>query len=175
MFIKLGLNVPGGERTMKTLNLISNTLFKIEKVIATILMSVILVSIVLGVVFRYFFNNPLTWTDELAIYMLIWLTFVGGSMSVKNEQAASLDLVFEKVSVNIQRIFLIVGYAFVILFSTIVTYMAVKWISNPSVLTQISPGLKISMFLPYLSIPFGLFCLTIHALNHLVQSFTHKG
>lgn len=162
-------------RFMKILKSLSDALFKMEKVIAVILMSVILGSIVLGVSFRYFFNSPLTWTDELAIYMLIWLTFVGGSMSVKNEQAASLDLVFDKVSVKIQRMFLIFGYAFVILFSTVITYMAVKWISNPSVLTQISPGLKISMFLPYLSIPFGLFCLTIHALNHLVQAFTYKG
>ena len=160
---------------MKLLNVLSDILFKIEKVIAVLLMSVILLSIVLGVVFRYFLNTPLTWTDELAIYMLIWLTFVGGSMSVKNEQAASLDLLFDKVGENVQRIFKIVGYGFVILFSTIVTYMAIKWISNPSVLTQISPGLKISMFLPYLSIPFGLFCLTIHALNHLVQAFTYKG
>lgn len=160
---------------MKILDTLSNTLFKMEKLIAILLMSVILLSIVLGVVFRYFFNSPLTWTDELAIYMLIWLTFVGGSMSVKNGKAASLDLVFEKVNVIWQRIFLIVGYAFVILFSTVVTYMAVKWISNPAVLTQISPGLKISMFLPYLSIPFGLFCLTIHALNHLVQAFKFEG
>ncbi|MFJ7738728.1 TRAP transporter small permease [Lysinibacillus sp. NPDC097287] len=160
---------------MKVLNILSDALFKLEKLIAILLMSVILVSIVLGVVFRYFINSPLTWTDELAIYMLIWLTFVGGSMSVKNGKAASLDLVFEKVNVLWQRIFLIVGYTFVTVFSTIVTYMAVKWISNPAVLTQISPGLKISMFLPYLSIPFGLFCLTIHAVNHLVQSFKFEG
>ena len=159
---------------MKVINGLSDMLFKIEKVMAVILMSVILLSIILGVVFRYFLNNPLTWTDELAIYMLIWLTFVGGSMSVKNEQAASLDLLFEKVGEEVQRIFKIVGYGSVIIFSVIVTYMAIKWISNPSVLTQISPGLKISMFLPYLSIPFGLFCLSIHALNHLVQSFAYK-
>ncbi|MGN1386921.1 MAG: TRAP transporter small permease [Bacillus sp. (in: firmicutes)] len=160
---------------MKLLNTLSDALFKIEKVIVILLMSVILLSIVLGVVFRYFLNSPLTWTDELAIYMLIWITFVGGSMSVKNGKAASLDLVFDQVSVKWQRIFLIAGYGFVIIFSAIVTYMAIKWISNPAVLTQISPGLKISMFLPYLSIPFGLFCLTIHAVNHLVQAFIFTG
>ncbi len=160
---------------MKIVKKLSDALFQVEKAIAVLLMSVILISIILGVIFRYFLNSPLTWTDELSIYMLIWLTFVGGSMSVKNGKAASLDLVFEKVSVKMQRIFLFIGYAFVIAFSSVVTYMAIKWISNPAVMTQLSPGLKVSMFLPYLSIPFGLFCLTIHACNHLLQAFSFEG
>jgi len=145
-----------------------------EKVLAVILMSVMLGSIALGVVFRYFFGNPLTWTDELAVYMLIWLTFIGGSMSVKSGKAASLDLVFERVQLIWKKIFLIVGYACVILFAAVVAYMAIQWISNPSIQTKISPGLKISMFLPYLSIPFGLVCLTVHSFNHFVQAFTYK-
>ncbi len=159
---------------MKFIATISDTLYKAEKVLSVILMSVMLGSIALGVLFRYCFGNPLTWTDELAVYMLIWLTFVGGSMSVKSGKAASLDLVFEKVNVMWKRIFLVVGYACVMTFAAIVAYMAIKWISNPSIQTQISPGLKISMFFPYLSIPFGLVCLTIHSLNHFVQAFIYQ-
>lgn len=159
---------------MKLMETISDTLYKAEKILAVVYMAVMLGSIVVGVLFRYVFSNPLTWTDELAVYMLIWLTFIGGSMSVKTGKAASLDLVFERVNLIWKKIFLIVGYASVIIFAAVVAYMAIKWISNPSIQTKISPGLKISMFLPYLSIPFGLVCLTIHSLNHFVQAFTYK-
>ena len=159
---------------MKVLERISDILFRIERILAIILMTVMLSSITLGVLFRYFLNDPLTWSDELAVYMLIWLTFVGGSMSLKTGRAASLDLVFDHVPLLVKRIFLVVGFASIAAFGIIGLKMAIEWISNPSVQTTISPGLKISMFLPYLAVPFGFACLTIHALVFFVKSFTYK-
>lgn len=158
---------------MKLIALVSDTLFKVEKVLSVVLMSVMLGSIALGVCFRYIMGSPLTWTDELAIYMLIWLTFVGGSMSVKTGRAASLDLVFDRMNLLWKKIFLIVGYGVLIVFAIITAYAAIQWISNPSVKTSLSPGLKISMFMPYLAVPFGIGCLLVHAINHLIQSFTY--
>ena len=158
---------------MKIISQVSDVLYKFEKVMAVIMMTTMLGSIALGVAFRYVVSSPLTWTDELAVYMLIWLTFLGGSMSVKTGRASNLDLVFDRMNLLWKRIFLVVGHLVVIAFAGIVAYMAIQWISNPSVKTQISPGLKISMFLPYLAIPFGLICLTIHSINHLVHSFTY--
>ena len=159
---------------MKFMAKISDILYTFEKMLAVILMTVMLGSIAVGVAFRYVVGNPLTWSDELAIYMLIWLTFVGGSMSVKTGRAASLDLVFDRMNLVWKKIFLIVGYLSLMVFAVIVAYVAFQWISNPSVKTQISPGLKISMFMPYLAVPFGITCLFVHSLNHLVQSFVYK-
>ena len=159
---------------MKVISRISDGLYKIEKILAVKLMTVMLGSIAGGVLFRHVFNNPLTWSDELAVYMLVWLTFLGGSMSVKSLRAASLDLLFERVSLRWKRIFLVVGYLCVMVFAGIVAYVAIQWVSNPSVKTQLSPGLKISMFLPYLAVPFGMICLLIHAFHHFLQGFVYK-
>lgn len=159
---------------MKFMILVSDTLYKFEKLLSVILMSVMLGSIALGVVFRYIVGSPLTWTDELAVYMLIWLTFVGGSMSLKTGRAASLDLVFDRMNLLWKRIFLVVGYLSLVVFAMIIAYVAIQWISNPSVKTSLSPGLKISMFMPYMAVPFGILCLLVHAINHLIQAFTYR-
>ena len=159
---------------MNVMEKISDALYRIEKWLAIVLMTVMLVSIALGVIFRYFLNNPLTWSDELAVYMLIWLTFVGGSMSLKTGRAAKLDLVFDYMSLLWKRIFLVIGFAAILAFGIVGLIMAIKWISAPTVLTTISPGLKISMFLPYLAVPFGFACLTIHALVFFCKSFTYN-
>jgi C4-dicarboxylate transporter DctQ subunit len=37
------------------------------------------VSVGLGIVSRYVFNAPIIWTDELARYALVWMTFLGGA------------------------------------------------------------------------------------------------
>lgn len=159
---------------MNILRLISDGLFKFEKMLAVILMSVMLLSIALGVICRYFLSSPLTWTDELAVYMLIWLTFVGGSMGIKTGKAASLDLVFDHLSLKWKRISLIVSYAFVALFVCILAIYALQWVMNPSVQTKLSPGLKISMFLPYMAIPFGAICMFVHSFCQFIAAFRYE-
>lgn len=40
---------------------------------------VMCVSVGLGIISRYVFNAPIIWTDELARYALVWMTFLGGA------------------------------------------------------------------------------------------------
>lgn len=40
---------------------------------------VMTLSIGLGIVARYIFAAPIFWTDELARYALVWMTFMGGA------------------------------------------------------------------------------------------------
>lgn len=158
---------------MKFFQWLSDTVFKLEKLVSIILMIVMLTSLSAGVIFRYFFSNPLSWSEELAIYTLIWITFIGGSMSIRTEQAASLAIVFEKLKISSQKVILIIGFLFITAFSVFVGYLSLNWISSPSVSMQIAPSLGITMFYPYLAIPIGFLCMGIHSLNHFVQSFTY--
>lgn len=140
-----------------------------------LLIIIMLSSITLGVFFRFFLNNPLSWSEELAIYTLVWITFIGGSMGVKTQQAAALSLVFEKLNIKLQKIVLIIGHAIITIFSMFILYLAFKWVAAPTVAMTISPALGINMFLPYLGVPVGLLFLTIHSFNHFVQSFQYGG
>lgn len=40
---------------------------------------VMTLSVGLGIVSRYIFGAPIFWTDELARYALVWMTFLGGA------------------------------------------------------------------------------------------------
>lgn len=159
---------------MKILQTISDNLFKVEKIMVILLLTIMLSSITFGVVFRYFLNNPLNWSDELAVYTLIWVTFIGGSMSIKTGRAAALELIFERISLKMQKVFLFTSYAIVTAFSIYCTYLALKWILGPTISQQMSPSLGITMFYPYLSVPVGLLFITIHSLNHCAQSLVYE-
>lgn len=103
---------------------ISDLIFSVEKIIVNILSIVMLGSISLGVFFRFVLNNPLSWSDELAIYTLVWITFIGGSMGVKTQQAASLTIVFDRLNIKSQKIVLIIAHGIVTAFSIFVFYLA---------------------------------------------------
>ena len=87
----------------KILNWLDNNL---EVVLCVILMSVMTVIIFIQVVARYVFHNSLTWSEELARYIFIWLIFLGisyGSHLRKHIKIdAALSLFPKKVRPYIQ-------------------------------------------------------------------------
>ncbi|MCF4101096.1 TRAP transporter small permease [Gillisia sp. M10.2A] len=64
------------------------------------LLSIMLLSVLWGVVSRYIFANQSSWTDELARFMLIWVSILGAAyISGKNEHIA-IDLLPQSLSIR---------------------------------------------------------------------------
>lgn len=82
---------------MRVLSKISDVVYSIEKVLALILALTLMVSMVGGFFFRYVFKNPLLWSDELAIFCLIWITFIGGSMVLKEKASPAITILVDAV------------------------------------------------------------------------------
>ena len=45
----------------------------------------------LQVIFRYFFNHPLFWSEELSRYCFVWIVFVGAAIAVKHGAHIGVD------------------------------------------------------------------------------------
>jgi len=88
--------------------------------------SAMVISTFLQVIFRYLFNHPLFWSEELSRYCFVWIVFVGG------------------IVINI----LIISFLVIVIKQSIVVVIV-----NMS---QYSPAIRIPMGLIYLAIPVGL-------------------
>ena len=53
------------------------------EVVAGLLLAAITVILFFGVVWRYFLTDPLTWSDEIARALFVWLSFVGAAVAVR--------------------------------------------------------------------------------------------
>ena len=51
-----------------------------EDIISATLMSVATIAIVVQVIMRYLFKSSLSWSEELARYVFVWMTFITGWM-----------------------------------------------------------------------------------------------
>lgn len=63
-----------------------------ENIIITIALFTIIGSIFIGVVSRYVFNSPVIWSEELALFGMIWLVFFGSSVVIRERNHIRLDL-----------------------------------------------------------------------------------
>ncbi len=59
--------------------------------------------ILLNIVTRYF-GAALYWVDELAIYAMIWMTFLGASAALHHRKSVSITLLSDNVPVAAQRV-----------------------------------------------------------------------
>lgn len=155
---------------MKLIRKISNAVFALEKGLAILLVSMMFISLTTGVIFRYFLKLPLHWADETAIFSLVWLTFIGGSMSIKQGQLAAVTMFTNRFSERIRNLFLCVSNTLVLIFGILFLIISIKWIFQPTIGFQKSPIMQIPMIYPYLSVPIGLLFLCIHSLHSFMET-----
>lgn len=145
----------------------------LEAVIVTILLLSMSFLVGLQVVMRYVFHNSLSWSEELARYMFIWLVYVGISYGVKRNRHICIDFVHDilpsKGAAVLSMLADLIFFAFALL--------AVKYgsniVSRVVFSTQTSPALEIPMWLVYSAVPvgFGLVCLRL--LQSLFLKISH--
>src|SRR5699024_4473027 len=109
---------------MKVIGIISEWVYKLEKVLAFIFTATILISLAAGVFFRYVFQDPLTWSDEMAMFSLAWLTFIGGSITIRAKIAPTIDILTTYISGKARKVVITIGYLFVLAFSAYIFYIS---------------------------------------------------
>lgn len=71
---------------------LNHKLIKIEAFIAAGLLVILLGLVTLQVVSRYLYFMPMTWTEELARFSMIWLTFVAAAKVTSGDGHISISL-----------------------------------------------------------------------------------
>lgn len=88
---------------------------RLEDYMSIMVMLALMGDVLLQIITRYFFNNPLGWTEEIARYLLMILTFVGCPIAVRKNTNISLDFIYTKLP-EIDKIVLSIFKSFVELF-----------------------------------------------------------
>ena len=124
--------------------------------------------VVVQVVARYVVNHSLFWSEELARYLLVWLTFLGASVAYHRGMHPGVDVVFSRLPFRWQQ-GARVGIHLVSLW--LFGVMVVKGISFAwFVRLQISPALSLPKWVIMAIVPIAGGVLMVHGLRFLVEA-----
>jgi C4-dicarboxylate transporter, DctQ subunit len=149
---------------------LSNMVASFEKKLAIILMFAMAVIVTAAVVFRYLFKEPLFWAGEVSIFLLIYITFIGGSLGLKYKTQASVTLITDLLSKKMRKFVAILAHIFMLLFMVLLLFYCFKWISSSTVAIQRSSAILLPMWIPYSILPIGLSFASIHLINNLLEA-----
>ena len=118
-------------------------------------------SLFLQVCCRYFFNAPLSWPEEITMFLMAWMSFLGASVALRRWSHIGVDL-FIKLLDGKKRILLFLCVRLIVLFFSI--FLLVEGTSYAmGSMDMLSDGIRISMLYPRLSMPVGGLFMLIHS------------
>lgn len=123
----------------------------IDFALALLLVAMTLV-VFLQVFFRYVVNAPLSWPEETARIMIVWLSFVGGYMAMREDKHLGFGLLVEKLPAHLQEMVRVLARAFVVVFLLVVVWQGYRFardnVEIPMPYTDISTGLWVYSVFP---------------------------
>ena len=110
------------------------------------------------VVNRTVIKLNLSWPEEVARYMIVWMAFIASIVAFRKGAMISIDLLSSRLNRLFRFIFLIFSNVVIIVFAVVVAYYGFIIISSQLELGQLSPALSITMAVPYSAVPvWGVF------------------
>lgn len=155
---------------------IKNIVDEVLKKILVFLLSVMVINVLWQVYTRFILDNPSTFTEELARYLLIWLGLLGSSYVVGIKKHLAIDFVINKVSKTKRKFIEIFIYVALLLFGFFVMVVGGgKLVLLSLYLKQTSAALEINLGYVYLVLPLsGLLIIFYSIINIIVAIKNNK-
>lgn len=121
--------------------------------------------VVLQVFCRYLLNHSLFWSEELARYLLVWLSFLGATVAYHRGMHPAVDIVYNRLPPRFQKIAAFIVHLAAIAFFGVMTLYGFKF--SCFVRLQITPALHLPKWIVLSVIPLSGFIFLFHSLNFL--------
>ena len=140
----------------------------VEKWIAGMLIAFALVLSFYSVISRYIFHWSLDWSDEIAVYAVIWCIFFGISSLIKTDEHVRVDLFIQRFSDKRKNILHFYHALLALAFLLVVAWGGYLMVKKAHATLIISEShLKFPMYLPFLIMPLGGVILSFRMVERL--------
>jgi TRAP-type C4-dicarboxylate transport system, small permease component len=131
----------------------------LEEVVIFVTLSAMSIIIALQVLMRYGFQSSLSWSEEVARYLFIWLIYIGISYGVKMNAHVAVTATDLILPAGGRRAMKIISAIVFLIFSATIVYYGWQVCSKIMRLGQEAPATSLDMWVVYLAVPTG-FTLT---------------
>lgn len=110
---------------------------------------------------------PLSWSEELARYMAVWLTFVGAAYALRKGSLATVEILYNKLTGVSKKSLYVLISILVFVFSVILIKYGFEF--SLKFMGQKSPALQIPKGMVYLCGPLSGFLMLLYQIEMLVD------
>lgn len=158
--------IAGKGNGMKKLKRMMSILCKGEEWIEIVLLVLLTATTAIGVIFRYFVNSPLIWTEELARFIFIWMIAIGVGYCATKHLHIKIEMFVNLMPEIVCKIINVIMISL-----TLITFIVIIPGANKFMVAQnkiLSTALQLPYSYVYSAALIGSFLLIIHLFYNLV-------
>ncbi|MFD1862785.1 TRAP transporter small permease [Planococcus chinensis] len=138
-----------------------------------IILAVLVTVVFLQVIFRFVLGSPLAWTEELARYSLIWITFLGAAYAMSLKAHIGMELFVNLFGIPIRKALYILSTIATLAFFLMMVIQGTDLAMQS--MSQLSPVLRIPMGIIYAVIPLSGLILIVNMASQFRKDFKSGG
>ena len=147
----------------------------LEKILLAASSAAMVVIIVYQVILRYCFNASNSWSEELARYLFIYDVMLAASIAIRKKSHLQVDFLINLLKPKQKAAFTSVATVLGIVFLGFLFSYSLTLCTAAG--ANISPGIKVSMAVPYASMPIGVVLMILTSIEVVLKNlaFLYKG
>ena len=119
------------------------------------------------VFFRYVLNQSLFWSEELARFLLVWLSFLGASVAYRRKVHPGIDVLTSRIPDIPRKLCVIIVHVVSLIFFLVLIFYGCRFAYF--VRLQISPALYVPKWVIFSIVPVSGLVFLIHGITFLLQ------
>lgn len=134
---------------------------------------VLVIAVFLQVLFRFILNQPLAWTEELARYCLIWITFLGAAFAMSTKAHIGMEVFVNLFAIPIRKVLYVIATIATLAFFLLMVIEGYDLATRS--MSQLSPVLRIPMGAIYSIIPLSGCILIVNMASQFSKDYKNGG
>ena len=157
---------------MRTLLLkLKSWMTKLLEFLLIVAVGLLVIDVVWGVFTRYAMGQQANWTEELARFLLVWVTLLGGAVAFGTKGHLGVDYFVAKLHVDARKAMAIISHLIVLFFAVaIFLYGGGRVVSDALAMEQMTPALGWRMGYVYLALPISGVFIVLYTIENLVET-----
>lgn len=145
---------------------------KVDKVLEYMLiflMGASVINVLWQVITRFILQNPSSFTEEIARFLLIWIGLLGAAYGIGKKIHLAIDLLRQKISSSRQIKLDIIINSLIFIFALVVMVVGGIYLVNLTFqLQQISAALQIKLGFVYLAVPLSGCLMGFYSITNVI-------
>lgn len=139
---------------------------RVSEIVVIIAFATLIADVAAAVFFRYVLNDSIVWAEEMARYLFVWITFVGGGLGVGTNIHVGVDSIVEILPAQLKQVVEICVELMIVVFVVALIYVGAQfaWFGmNADALL-----LPMPMGVVYLAVPIGGAVMLVNLLSNVL-------
>lgn len=135
----------------------------------------LVLDVVWGVFTRYVIGEQAKWTEELARFLLVWVSLLGGAVAFGIKGHLGVDYFVGKFDPEVRKVMAIFSHTVVLFFAfSIFVWGGCRVVSDALAMEQMTPALGLKMGHVYLALPISGVFMVLFAIENLVETWVTR-